>query len=125
MAEMIVAVFDTPAAADAAVRDVEAAGLPAVVVRRYTKDDPEFRNYQAGQKPQSFWSWLFGEDTSTSEYQVYDRSLAQGGTVVTVTVGEEQAARVMDILNRHGPIDIEERAASYGLAPATARTSAS
>src|SRR5437764_3946834 len=114
MTEMIVAVFDTPAAADAAVRDVEAAGLPAVVIRRYTKDDPELRNYQAARKPQSFWSWLFGEDNSPSEYQLYDRSLAEGGTVVTVTVGEDQAPRVMDILDRHSPIDLEERATSYG-----------
>lgn len=124
MTEMIVAVFDTPAAAEAAVQDVERAGLPSVVVRRYTRDDPELREYQAGAKPQGFWSWLFGEDTSASEYQVYDRSLAEGGTVVTVTVGEEQAARVMDILNRHAPIDLDERAATYGFASAAPATEA-
>jgi uncharacterized protein (TIGR02271 family) len=122
MSETIVAVFDTPSAADAAVREVEAAGLPAVVVRRYTKDDPELRDHQSGGKPQSFWSWLFGEDSAAPEYQLYDRSIAEGNTVVAVTVGEDHAARVLDIFNRHGPIDLEERAASYGFAPATAGT---
>ena len=118
MTEVIVAVFDTASAAEAAVRDVEAAGLPSAVIRRYTKDDPALRDYKsepAAQKPQSFWSWLFGEDAPVSEYEVYDRSIAAGGTVVTVSVDEAHAARVTDILNQHAPLDIEERAAEYGI----------
>jgi uncharacterized protein (TIGR02271 family) len=123
MSEMIVAVFDTAAAAEAAVRDVEAARLPSLVVRRYTKDDPELRAYQAEQKPpQSFWSWLFGADSSAPEYQVYDRSIAEGGTVVTVTVDEGHAAHVIHLLNQHAPLDVEERAAEYGIASAPAST---
>jgi uncharacterized protein (TIGR02271 family) len=120
MTETIVAVFDTASAAEAAVRDIEAAGLPSAVIRRYTKDDPAVRDYKAepaAQKPQSFWSWLFGEDELAPkyDYQIYDRSIAEGGTVVTVTVDDAQTARVMEILNRHGPIDLEERAAKYGV----------
>lgn len=123
MTEMIVAVFDTASAAEAAVRDIEAAGLPSAVIRRYTKDDPALRDYKsepAAQKPQSFWSWLFGEDEPAPryDYQIYDRSIAEGGTVVTVTVDESQTARVTEILNRHGPIDLEERAAKYGVTSA-------
>src|SRR5205085_6741121 len=111
------------AAAEAAVRDVEAARLPSLVVRRYTKDDPELRAYQAEQKPpQSFWSWLFGADSSAPEYQVYDRSIAEGGTVVTVTVDEGQAAHVIHLLNQHAPLDVEERAAEYGIESAPAST---
>jgi uncharacterized protein (TIGR02271 family) len=117
MTEMIVAVFDTASAAEAAIRDLEAAGLPSAVIRRYVKDDPALRDYE-GREPQrqgGFWSWLFGEDAPVSEYEVYDRSIAAGGTVVTVTVDEAHAARVTEILNQHAPLDIEERAAEYGI----------
>ena len=113
MTEMIVAVFDTASAAETAIRDLEAAGLPSAVIRRYVKDDPALRDYD-GREPQrqgGFWSWLFGEDAPVSEYEVYDRSIAAGGTVVTVSVDEAHAARVTDILNQHAPLDIEERAA--------------
>jgi uncharacterized protein (TIGR02271 family) len=119
MAETIVAVFDTVSSAQAAIDDVQAAGLSSVV-RRYTKDDPVLRDFQveATGRKQSFWNWLFGKDTSLPEYQVYDRSITEGGTVLAVTVDESQASRVMDILNRHGPTDVEERAAKYGVSSA-------
>jgi len=120
MSEMIVAVFDTPVAADAAVRDVEAAALPSAVIRRYDKADPDLVQYRAGERRQSFWSWLFGEEPPAPEQEVYERSLAAGGIVVTVTVDEAQAPRVMEILHRHAPLDIDEHAARYS-ATAAAR----
>jgi len=121
MPEMIVAVFDTASEAEAAIRDVEAARLPSVVTQRYAKDDPELRDY-AGEdtgRKQGFWSWLLGEDAPAHEHAVYDRSLGAGGTIVTATVDEEYAPQVLDILERHSPIDIDERASHYGIAPAS------
>lgn len=117
MTEMIVAVFDTASAAETAIRDLEAARLPSAVIRRYVKDDPALRDYEGREPPRQggFWSWLFGEDAPVTEYEVYDRSIAAGGTVVTVSVDEAHAARVTDILNQHAPLDIEERAAEYGI----------
>ncbi len=41
MAEHIVAIFETEAAADAAVRDLEAADLPASAIRRYRPNSDE------------------------------------------------------------------------------------
>ena len=41
MAEHIVAIFDTEAAADAAARDLEAAGIPASAIRRYRPNSEE------------------------------------------------------------------------------------
>ena len=56
---------------------------------------------------------------------VYDRSLESGSSVVTVRVPGEHVDGVTRILERHDPIDIDERAASLGLdanrtTPATA-----
>ncbi len=38
-----------------------------------------------------------------------------GSTVVTVKTPESHIAKVMEILESHKPIDIDERATSYGL----------
>jgi uncharacterized protein (TIGR02271 family) len=46
---------------------------------------------------------------------VYDRSLERGSSVVTVRVPGEHVDGVTRILERHDPIDIDERAASFGL----------
>jgi hypothetical protein len=46
---------------------------------------------------------------------VYDRSIQSGSSVVTVRVPGEHVDGVTRILERHQPIDIDERAASLGL----------
>jgi uncharacterized protein (TIGR02271 family) len=43
----------------------------------------------------------------------YEEGIRRGGTLVTVTASDERADEVMDIMNRHNPIDIEERAAQW------------
>ena len=44
---------------------------------------------------------------------MYDRSLESGSSVVTVRVPGEHVDGVTRILERHDPIDIDERAASF------------
>lgn len=109
MPEMIVAVFDTFAAAEAAMRDIEAAALPAAVIHHYDDTAPEFIEHQVNNRSQSFWSWLFGEEPPTPERAVYDQTIANGGTVVTVTVDDAQAPLVVDLLTRHHPRDLDEQ----------------
>jgi hypothetical protein len=41
MSEVIVAIFDAAPSADAAIRDLEAAQIPAAVIRRFVNVDPE------------------------------------------------------------------------------------
>jgi uncharacterized protein (TIGR02271 family) len=112
MAEMVVAAFDSPSAAEAAIRDIEAARIPSAAVRSYTKDEPTYQEYRTRQ-PEShggFWGWLIGEEpTQTQAYGAYDTSLTSGHTVVTVTVDEVHADAVTGILNQHGPHDIHEQ----------------
>ena len=56
----------------------------------------------------------------------YEEGVRRGGTLVTVAASDADADEVMDIMNRHNPVDIEERASVWretgaGTA-ATART---
>ena len=110
---MIVADFDSPSAAEAAIRDLENAGIPSAGIKSYTKDEPAYQEYRTRQHERQggFWSWLFGEEPNqTQEYAAYDTSLASGHTVVTVTVDELHADAVMGILNQRGPRDVHEQA---------------
>src|SRR6185437_6421188 len=114
MPEMIVAAFDSPSAAAAAVRDLENAQIPSADIKSYTKDEPAYQEYRTRQPEYQrggFWSWLLGEEPDQmQQYADYDTSLASGHTVVTVTVDELHADAATGILNQHGPHDIHEQA---------------
>ena len=115
--EMIVAVYDTEAHAAAAVRDLEAAHVPPEAISRHagtasvSGSAVSSTNSAGGQ---GFWSSLFGGEPD-HDTAVYDRSLQSGSSVVTVRVPDEHVDGVTKILERHQPIDIDERAASLGL----------
>ena len=65
-------------------------------------------------REQGFWSSLFGGEPD-HDSSVYDRSLSTGSSVVTVKVPSQHVQRVTDIMEQHDPVDMDERAASYGL----------
>ena len=115
--EIIVAVYDTEAHADAAVRDLETAHVPSEAISRHagtgSASGAAVSNANSG-RGQGFWSSLFGGEPE-NDTAVYDRSLESGSSVVTVRVPGEHVDGVTRILERHDPIDIDERAASFGL----------
>jgi hypothetical protein len=115
--EIIVAVYDTEAHADAAVRDLETAHVPPEAISRHagtgSASGAAVSNVNSG-RGQGFWSSLFGGEPD-QDTAAYDRSLESGSSVVTVRVPGEHVDGVSRILERHDPIDIDERAASFGL----------
>ena len=126
--ETIVAVYDTAEHAAAAVRDLESAGVPSSAISQHAGNSTGVTghdNVTTAGKPreQGFWSSLFGgEPEYEHDTAVYDRSLQGGSTVVTVRGSSDHLTQVLDILERHNPIDIDERAATYGLAQTTGRS---
>jgi uncharacterized protein (TIGR02271 family) len=127
MSETIVAVFDTATHAEAAIRELEAAGVPTSTIRHYTKDDAAYeqRGSTGGTQHQGFWSWLVGADEPGYDRTLYDRTVQSGGTVVTVVTDEHDAERVSSILLAHSPVDFEERASEYGLTQSNVTAGAS
>jgi uncharacterized protein (TIGR02271 family) len=115
--EIIVAVYDTEARAAAAVRDLEAAHVPPEAISRHAGTESVSGSAVSGANSaggQGFWSSLFGGEPD-HDTAVYDRSLETGSSVVTVRVPDEHVDGVTRILERHQPIDIDERTASLGL----------
>ena len=117
--ETMVAVFDRPDQADAAVRDLLAAGLSESAITRHARTasgmTPAAETVEhAPPREEGFWSRLFGGDREYDS-QVYERSVEGGSTVISVQVPEHQITRVAEILDRHNPVDIDERATGYGL----------
>ena len=122
MNETIVAVYDTAAHAEQAVQDLLAANVPQSAISRHASEG----SYSPGNTSVStrrteetggFWSNLFGG--SSEDHTVYDRTLESGGTVVTVsTIPEHDYEAIMTILEKHNPVDIDERAASYSTSSA-------
>jgi uncharacterized protein (TIGR02271 family) len=119
--EKIVAVYDTPAHAELAIQDIIASGVPESAISKHsgsldatttTTDDVE------PVREKGFWASLFGGEPNY-DIAVYDRSMENGSTVVTVQAPEADIKRILEILDSHDPIDIDERAASYGLMQAT------
>ena len=118
--EKIVAVYDTPAHAELAIQDIIASGVPENAITKHsgslatttTTDEVE------PVREKGFWASLFGGEPNY-DIAVYDRSLENGSTVVTVQAPEGEIRRILDILDSHDPIDIDERAKTYGLMPAS------
>ncbi len=123
--ETIVAVYDTTDHAQAAVASLKSAGVPADAINIHNDATRAVTGTTTASpvREQGFWSSLFGGEPD-HDTAVYDRSMASGSTVVSVDVPEEHVSKVLDILERHDPIDIDDRAASYGLTQ-TATTRAS
>ena len=118
--ETIVAMYDTPAHAAAAVQDLKAADVPPNAVSTHAEGAAAGGTMAAPAREPGFWSSLFGGETTDSA--TFDRSVASGSTVVTVKVPEQHKSRVVEILERHDPIDFDDRAASYGTTQTTTTT---
>lgn len=112
--ETIVAFYDTATRADAAMRELEAAGIPSGAITR----EPSASGSMVGRsdrpvREQGFWSSMFGGEPDHGT-AVYDRSIASGSHVVTVKAPEARAAHVIDILERHSPLDVDDQSTGLG-----------
>ena len=120
--QTIVAIYDTPAHAELAVQDLLAANIPESAIHRHAREGSYAGSataptvHAAGDR--GFWSALFGGEPD-DDITVYDRSVSGGSHAVSVRVSDEHVTRVTDILERHNPIDIDERASSFGMTETT------
>jgi uncharacterized protein (TIGR02271 family) len=119
--EKVVALYDTDASARAAVNTLKSAG--------YSTDDISIIHNdgeaeKAGLHQPGIWQRLFGHDLEHQQAAVLSRSLREGSAIVSVRVPESEAPKVISLLDSHKPVDVMDRAKSYGLMGASEATKA-
>ena len=122
--ETIVAIYDTPAHAELAKADLLQAGVPASAISVHTGTIDAANTGSAvatAPREEGFWSSLFG-GSPDHDTTVYDRSVQSGASVLSVKTPEAHIDRVLQIIESHNPIDIDDRAASYAQSTTSAST---
>lgn len=143
--ETIVAIYDTREHAEMAAADLRSARIADGAISlhsgtRNVANDTSIATPPTGAtsrttgiasaepvREKGFWSSLFGGEPD-HDTTVYDRSVESGSTVLTVKAPDASVEEVLEILDRHHPVDIDERASGYGLgrsSPTTGTTASS
>lgn len=125
MAKKIVALYDNLAEAQSAAADLRSAGFSQSQVKLIGSDDVgEYSNYVdskgerlGGREKEGFfsnlWNSLFGSGVSEEYAYHYGEGARRGGTIVTVDTSEDLVDEATRIMNRHNPVDMEERASQW------------
>jgi uncharacterized protein (TIGR02271 family) len=118
--ETLVAAYETPELATAAVNALKAGGFHSDDISVFDHSRLKVGKEVVGTAPRhvGLWQWLFGRDLNLYEANVYGSTIDDGGTVVAVRVPPDQVAQASGILDLHHPINVEDRAVTSGIAPA-------
>ena len=118
--ETLVAVYDTPAHADAAVNALKAAGFADSDISVFT--EARLRDSRsslaAGMKKPGLWQRLFGPDVHEHEATIYGQTVQEGGALISVRLPTNEVAHARAVLDIHRPVDVHDRAVTTGVAPA-------
>jgi uncharacterized protein (TIGR02271 family) len=118
--ETIVAAFDTPEHAQAAVKALKAGGFHADDISVFDKARVSAGGaaMKQGIREVGVWRRLFGRGLHEHEAAVFGKTVSEGGTVISLRVLDSEAAHATGILDVHRPIDVHDRAITSGVAPA-------
>ena len=118
--ETLVAVYDTPDHAAAAVKALKAAGFAESDISIFDADRLKGGKVtmSSGLKETGLWHRLFGADVYEHEADIYGQTIDDGGVVISVRVPSNEVAHATAVLNIHRPVDVHDRAVTAGVAPA-------
>ena len=109
----LTAFFDTRGAADQAVADLEAAGIPRQHINRVDGRAASAGTATTGTGGTGFLASLKDMFMPEEDRYGYAEGLQRGGYLVSVKADEANYTRVTDILDRDGAIDMDEREVSW------------
>jgi uncharacterized protein (TIGR02271 family) len=118
--ETLVAVFDTPEHAEAAVDALKAGGFHEDDISIFDTERLAGGSSQIGQevKTAGLWHRLFGTGLFKHEAAVFGQTVDRGGAVVALRCLDSEVAHATGILDLHRPIDVHDRAVTSGVATA-------
>jgi uncharacterized protein (TIGR02271 family) len=105
------AYFETRAAADAAVKDLVAAGFPREQIS--VTGTGAAGTTVAASNDRSFWEELKDLFLPAEDRYAYAEGLRRGGLVVSVHTDEALYPRALEILDRDGAVDLDKQEASW------------
>lgn len=116
MQHTLLAVFDNRADAKSAMDDLLASGFAQTDVRLSEGGQGAGADDQSlGSGIKNFFSDIFGTDRAESAH-LYSEAVRHGNFVLTVSAAEErEIERAADVVERHGPVDIDEQRAQWGM----------
>ena len=105
----VTAFFDDEEAADKARDDLIQAGVPRSEIRVAGSAAPE----AAPQHPHGFWESLIEFFMPDEDRHLYAEGLRRGGFALSVSTDSAAYDHVIEILDRDGAVDMEERSAGW------------
>ena len=118
--ETLVAVYDTPAHADAAVKALKTAGFAESDISLF--DQARLKQggttLSKGVREAGLWNRLFGGNVYEHEADIYGQTVEDGGVVISVRVPASEVAHATAVLDIHRPVDVHDRAVTTGVAQA-------
>src|SRR5271165_1409007 len=117
--QTLVAVYDTAAHAEAAVKALKAAGFHEADISVFDGERLKAGKaaLSANVKETGLWNRLFGTDVYEHEATVYGQTVEDGGVVISLRVPESEVAHASAVLDIHRPVDVHDRAVTLGVAP--------
>jgi len=116
--EKIVAAYDKTGKAKEAAHALEASGFPSSDISLLNRDTLS----AAEVRESGIWRRLFGRNVGDNESLVYSRTIESGGALLTLRAPDTEIPRAMKILDVHSPVNVNDRAASYGSSSMSAKT---
>ncbi|MGE5623155.1 MAG: YsnF/AvaK domain-containing protein [Bacillota bacterium] len=117
MENTIVGVYDSYAQAESAMNDLLAAGFARDAVRlsAQTAGGGSTAGEQKGEsRIGHFFRSLFGLEEHREQRDIYAEAVRRGSCVLAVDADSDDSRdRAVEIMNRHDPVDIDERAAHW------------
>ncbi|WP_237480731.1 YsnF/AvaK domain-containing protein [Lichenibacterium dinghuense] len=116
--QTITALYDDRSQADQAATMLRQAGVPAgdvTVSPSNARDAMEARGDARTRDEEStgFWSSLENFFGGTPDHDTYREGIRRGGTLLTAHVADEHVDKAVEILERHGSVDFDERETSW------------
>lgn len=107
------ALYDQRDDAMSAVDDLAALGIPRDHITMVARSEPGEAAgagaYGAEREQPAFWEAISNLFVSEDDKRVYEEGISQGGATVIAKVDESQMDRAIDVLERHNPVDLDER----------------
>ena len=110
----ITAVFDTRSHAEQAMAQLTSSGIPASDMTLLPASGESISSTDMDDgKGKGFWGSLEQLFGGTEDHATYAESIRRGGIMLSVRAEDDRLDHVIDVLEQHGSVDLDEREATW------------